>query len=358
VRVSLGAAASGTNSDITALLGLTTPLSVTEGGTGAATAGAALAALGGIGPGANSTITSLTGLTTPLTQAQGGTGGTSLGVAMSAASVTPTGGTAATLAALLSGTAPLPGLTVLQPNGHATDIGNVQFTRLANYTGGTTGFVNGALRATDTVSAGTNAYEWTATFIMNNNGVAADNSQNVALYSQSNKIGTGSTWGHVNQLNEIAATANPVNASVVFENSINANGTDTNHNRILMDNIASKQNSGGASPEVDYAFRITNSQEGSTGAYFDHGFGTDTNVPMNYVFDASQAVAIPGNAFLVALNMSPGQIIDLGANQLNFVQYDSGTGKVFIYTNGVKAFSVDQSGNVKAKGTITASTSP
>ena len=45
-RTTLGSAASGANSDITALSGLTTPLSIAQGGTGAATAAAALTALG------------------------------------------------------------------------------------------------------------------------------------------------------------------------------------------------------------------------------------------------------------------------------------------------------------------------
>ena len=53
-------------------LGAALPL--TEGGTGATSAGAALTALGGATSGANSNITSLTGLTTALTVAQGGTG--------------------------------------------------------------------------------------------------------------------------------------------------------------------------------------------------------------------------------------------------------------------------------------------
>lgn len=45
-RTNLAAAASGANSDITSLTGLSTPLSVAYGGTGAATVAAALAALG------------------------------------------------------------------------------------------------------------------------------------------------------------------------------------------------------------------------------------------------------------------------------------------------------------------------
>jgi hypothetical protein len=53
-------------------------LRVTKGGTGAATAGAARTSLGAAASGANSDITSLSGLTTVLSQAQGGTG-TSVG---------------------------------------------------------------------------------------------------------------------------------------------------------------------------------------------------------------------------------------------------------------------------------------
>lgn len=119
-RVNIGAAKSGANADITSLSGLTTPLPISEGGTGTTTPAAALAALGGASvasvptdtsqltngagfvtattapvrsvqgrtgnvtltradisaaaAGANSDITSLTGLTTPLAVSEGGTG--------------------------------------------------------------------------------------------------------------------------------------------------------------------------------------------------------------------------------------------------------------------------------------------
>ncbi len=64
----------GANSSITSLTGLTTPLTVAQGGTGSATnAGTAYALKG-----ENSDITSLAGLTTPLTVAQGGIGADTL----------------------------------------------------------------------------------------------------------------------------------------------------------------------------------------------------------------------------------------------------------------------------------------
>lgn len=62
----------------TSLTGLTTPLSVPQGGTGGTTQAAARTGIAAAASGANSDITSLTGLTTPLSVAQGGTARTSI----------------------------------------------------------------------------------------------------------------------------------------------------------------------------------------------------------------------------------------------------------------------------------------
>ncbi len=75
-RTSLGAAASGANSDITSLSALSTPLSVPQGGSGASTAAGARTNFSAAASGANSDITSLSALSTALTTGQGGTGAT------------------------------------------------------------------------------------------------------------------------------------------------------------------------------------------------------------------------------------------------------------------------------------------
>ena len=66
----------GANSDITSLSGLTTALSIEQGGTGGKTKAEARASLSVASSGANTDITSITGLTTPLAVSQGGTGAT------------------------------------------------------------------------------------------------------------------------------------------------------------------------------------------------------------------------------------------------------------------------------------------
>lgn len=64
----------GANSDITSLGGLTTALSIQQGGTGGKTAAEARNKIGAASSGNNSDITSITGLTTALSIQQGGTG--------------------------------------------------------------------------------------------------------------------------------------------------------------------------------------------------------------------------------------------------------------------------------------------
>ncbi|MDP4198385.1 MAG: hypothetical protein Q8922_04295 [Bacteroidota bacterium] len=73
-RQSIGAASSATNNDITSLSGLTSPLPVYEGGTGANAAVGARVNLGAAASGSNSDIMALNALTTPISLAQGGTG--------------------------------------------------------------------------------------------------------------------------------------------------------------------------------------------------------------------------------------------------------------------------------------------
>ena len=109
-RSAIAAAASGANSDITSLTGLTTPLTVAQGGTGSGTAGGARTNLGAAASGANTDITSLNP-----------TGGLQVGA--------PTGGAQGT------GTINATGLFI---NGVGVGTGSGSVTSV-NVSGGTTG---------------------------------------------------------------------------------------------------------------------------------------------------------------------------------------------------------------------------
>lgn len=114
------AAASGANGDITSLSGLTTALSVGQGGTGATTAAGARAGLGAAASGANGDITSLTGLTTALSIAQGGTGATTAAAARAAFGLT-IGASPGNIVAL-DASGKIPALDGSQITGVATDV--------------------------------------------------------------------------------------------------------------------------------------------------------------------------------------------------------------------------------------------
>lgn len=130
-------------------------------------------------------------------------------------------------------TAP-PQLTFQTLSGGSHDISNFYIQRIANYTGGTFGFVNFAFKAETTVSAGTTSFEWTGLFKMNNNGTQADASQNVALYAQSYKLSTGPTWASTFELIETPG-ANPITGTVTTEFDLEAIGSDNNSARYIQD---------------------------------------------------------------------------------------------------------------------------
>jgi hypothetical protein len=122
-------------------------LPIANGGTNATSAGAALTALGAAASGANSDITSLTGLTTDLTVAQGGTGagtfaanGILYGNGTGAIGATAVGTATHVLTSNGAGVAP----TFQAAGGGATDIDGLS-DALTNSSGATIGLGTGAL---------------------------------------------------------------------------------------------------------------------------------------------------------------------------------------------------------------------
>ena len=154
-RAAIGGAASGANSDITSLTGLTTPLAVSEGGTGATTASGARANLGSAASGANSDITSLTGLTTPLAVSEGGTGQSSF--TNGQLLIGNTTGNTLTKASLTAGS----GVSITPGAGSITIAATGSGGTVTSVTAGT-GLSGGTITGSGTISLDvTNANNWT-----------------------------------------------------------------------------------------------------------------------------------------------------------------------------------------------------
>jgi len=182
-------------------LSLGAPLAITSGGTGANTAAGARTGLGAAASGANSDITSLSGLTTALSVSQGGTGLTGLTanqllVAGSTTSITQltNGSTGQCLVSNGAGSAP----------SFQTCTGAGGVSSLDGLTGSIT-------IANSTGSAGT---------ITIANAAADGTTKGIAAFNGTNFTASS---GVINTIQNINTTATPTFGSITISNTINAN---------------------------------------------------------------------------------------------------------------------------------------
>lgn len=148
-------------------------------------------------------------------------------------------------------------------NGGASDVENVHIVRNANYSGGTPGFVNSAVRVETNVSgAGAAAFEWSFLSVMNN---SATGGENVGGYFQGNKVtsGAGPTWGGTIELRELVPINDPNVGTVGLEVDHRSNGTDAHFSRVGLDLVCTRYNNSGAATTVGFGFRLQNNNDTS-----------------------------------------------------------------------------------------------
>ena len=151
-----------------------------------------------------------------------------------------------------------------------SDVATVYLTRNSDFTGGTPGFVNSALKVEHNVSSGVASYEWGIASIMNNAAAAAG--ENVAVYGQGNKLsGGGPTWAGVFEARDAVTVNNPTSGLVGAEIDVFANGTDANSQRIGIDLVVGKGNAGGAACTATYGIRIGPFAENDANGTFTYG---------------------------------------------------------------------------------------
>jgi hypothetical protein len=213
--------------------------------------------------------------------------------------------------------------------------------RVANYTGGTYGYVNSALRVRTEVSAGANAFESAVAHILNN-GSTSSTSENFAEFSQANKTvaNSGGTWGRVTEVHELVATNNPSTPTIGHELDVYANGTDAVLNRVGLAIFAKSQTPSGAQCEVGIGLNLVNAPTDTNPGKFHYGisFGrSGSNTKFNYGIDFTYATFESGG---VPINLASGQFISLSPGRLlgynaSAVQYNTPSGTVLqILDNG------------------------
>lgn len=301
-RAAIAAAASGANSDITSLSGLTTALSVAQGGTGATTAGAARTSLGAAASGANTDITSLDA-----------TGGLTMGAA--------TGGA--------KGTGSL-NATALYINGVGVGTGSGSVTSV-NASGGSTGltFSGGPVTTSGTLTlAGILAplYGGTGQVTYSNGQLLIGNASGT-LTKATLTAGTGITITNASGAITIAATA--AGGTVT---SVNASGGTTGLT------FTGGPITGSGTLTLGGTLAIAN---GGTGAATASGARLNLDTPSTTGSGASGTWGINVSGSAASLATTNYSIVESG-------------GYVYVKYGATNICRIDSSGNAVFKGNVTA----
>lgn len=182
-----------------------------------------------------------------------------------------------------------------------TDVGTLVVQRSVEYSGGTPGFVNSAIRADTFVdNVGAAAFEWTIVGAMHNH---ATGGENVGGYFQGNKYsGAGPTWAAVLEAIDLG-TGDPASGLVAVEVDVRGNGTDVNNNRVGIDLIYSRQGLTGVNMETGYGLRFQDAGD-HTGAFLRTAIGFGVSSKIGFGIDFS-----PATITAAAIKMAQGQVI-------------------------------------------------
>ncbi|WP_312296730.1 tail fiber domain-containing protein [Atlantibacter hermannii] len=135
----------------------------------------------------------------------------------------------------------------------STGTAPLRVRKVANYTGGTTGWVNATFQADVEARAGGTSYEWAILGKLNSYRTSANASEDCASYFQATKNATGKVFGQVVEL--IDYTADPTVSSITQELDVRATGLDSNKNRIASHIVTTSTN--GLASSIGYGIRFS-----------------------------------------------------------------------------------------------------
>lgn len=236
----------------------------------------------------------------------------------------------------------------VQFNGQALDAAAFYFRRNSNYSGGTPGYVNSALRVDSFVSnAGSTSFEWAFTATMNN---YSNFGENVAGYFLGRKFALGPTWGAVSEAVDHTEIVDPTTGLVAHEFDITANGTDNAApygSRVGLDLAVRKFNPAGADVEASWGFRI----QTGIGATVGRGFSFYPGSRVLKAFDASTATV-----FQSAFKMADNQVFVGSTDDTKQLSYD-GAGWIF-KNSGTLMLRANNTGILQLGNLFTVATTP
>ena len=263
----------------------------------------------------------------------------------------------------------------------ANDSVDFHFRRQTAFTGGA-GTTNNILLVESILGAGDAGSNHGILSVLSANGTSG---VDTSVYAQANRMvgSTASVWAAISDARDqtglsTSATGGKVAAAHEFDFRANKADDATNGDffggvgvRGPLGFIFSRFDTADTTPmELSYAFWIHSNTIGGTGAdpfaFVKSAFGFGVNTQVLQALDTRGAIpptSIAGS-IVAAVRMSAGHIIDFNGGPAltsapgNYLQYRTATSRLYYVVNGVDQWSVDASGNVRARGTITPSTTP
>ncbi|MFC5407506.1 hypothetical protein [Cohnella soli] len=242
----------------------------------------------------------------------------------------------------------------VQVNAPATSTtSSMNISRDANYSGGSPGYVNSALYVVDTVRNGVAAYEWGITSVLNNFASAGEN---VALYGQGNRHGTGPTWAGVFEARDHTQNAGTTGL-LGLEVDVFANGLDTNHIRLGIDIVVGKGVAAGSACQAYAGIRLGPVNGDANQGSFQKGLlltgsvttGVDVQSNGTYAFRSSGTNNVgldlsTGTHSDSAIRIKANESIALESTNTIKMKYNSSTQKIEFYNGSNRVGYIDTNG--------------
>ena len=217
----------------------------------------------------------------------------------------------------------------------SNDIATSWVSRDANFTGGTFGFVNSALKVETAAAADVTSFEWGILSVMDNYATAGEN---VAIYGQAKKQSTGPTFAMVAEARDETNLANPTTGLVGLEVDLFANGTDNINRRVGIDIVIGRANGGGATCVGTAAIRVgPQNFDNANGSFIsgllltgliDAGINLQSSGTWGLRTTGSQSIGIDlsqGTHSTAAIRLAAGQLVSFEGTGARTLQYSSGS---------------------------------